>query len=114
MVDGGGASAAAAADLDQEKWSPSAHCSVMTPRIRRQGIRRKLVKIIEQAKEAEKNLHEVQGKQWRGLGLLLRVVQALNYYKVLDFVERARVEDYYRHVEPRTAVRDGERTALNT
>lgn len=45
----------------------------MTPRTRRQGIRRKLVKVIEQAKEAEKNLHKVQGKQWRGLGLLLLV-----------------------------------------
>ncbi|CEG42537.1 gnat family protein [Plasmopara halstedii] len=69
---------------------------------RRQGIGRKLVwKVIEQAMETQMDGNEVQGVR---LHVHAGNVEALAFYKALGFVNIAQVEDYYRRLEPRTAL----------
>ncbi|KAG7383287.1 hypothetical protein PHYBOEH_009999 [Phytophthora boehmeriae] len=92
---------AAIADLEIERDGQRVvqlRTLVVGTQFRRQGIGRKLVmQIIQQAKE----LHEVGSVR-------LHVHEAnedgLAFYKALGFTEVARLEDYYRHLEPRTAL----------
>ncbi|KAK1941308.1 putative N-acetyltransferase san [Phytophthora citrophthora] len=103
-VDGDVVTGAAVADLELERDGLRAvqlRTLAVPARFRRQGIGRQLVlKIIEKAKEAEDEdrieavrLHVHAGNE-----------EAVAFYKALGFVEKAQVENYYRHLEPRTAL----------
>lgn len=74
----------------------------MSSQYRRQGIGKKIVfKVVEQVKEAEKEGDKIDGFR---LHVHAGNDEAMAFYKALGFVEKARVEDYYRHLEPRTAL----------
>ncbi|KUF64567.1 N-acetyltransferase san [Phytophthora nicotianae] len=104
-VDGEIVTGAGIADLELERdgrRSVQLRTLAVASQFRRQGIGKKLVtRIIEQAKEARKEGDQVEGVR---LHVHAGNDEALAFYKALDFVEKARVEDYYRHLEPRTAV----------
>ncbi|GMF28924.1 unnamed protein product [Phytophthora lilii] len=106
IVDGDVVSGAAVADLELERDGQRAvqlRTLAVPARFRRQGIGRQLVmKVIEQAKLAE----EEDGDRLEGVRLHVHAGndEALAFYKALGFVEKARAEDYYRHLEPRTAL----------
>ncbi|KAL3670246.1 hypothetical protein V7S43_004559 [Phytophthora oleae] len=101
-VDGDIVTGAAVAELELERDGIRAvqlRTLAVPARFRRQGIGRKLVlKIIEKAKAEDGDrieavrLHVHAGND-----------EAVAFYKALGFVEKAQVEDYYRHLEPRTA-----------
>ncbi|CAI5729243.1 hypothetical protein KXD40_008566 [Peronospora effusa] len=105
MISGGGAICGAViADLELER---SGHRTVqlrtlaVLTQFRRQGIGKKLVlKVIQQAKKAEEDTGEIDAVR---LHVHTENDGALAFYKALGFVEKDRVEDYYRHLEPRTA-----------
>ncbi|KAG3119534.1 hypothetical protein PI124_g3182 [Phytophthora idaei] len=102
-VDGEIVTGAAIADLELERdglRTVQLRTLAVSVQFRRQGIGRKLVlKIIEQVKELE------EGDRIEGVRLHVHAGndEALAFYKALGFFEKARVEDYYRHLEPRTA-----------
>ncbi|RLN48444.1 hypothetical protein BBJ28_00000063 [Nothophytophthora sp. Chile5] len=79
-------------------------------RYRRQGIGRKLVmQILQQAKEVEQGEDEEGSEEARAVSCVRLHVHAgnedaLGFYTQLGFTEQARIEDYYRHLEPRTAL----------
>ncbi|ETL82381.1 hypothetical protein L917_17450 [Phytophthora nicotianae] len=104
-VDGEIVTGAGIADLELERdgrRSVQLRTLAVASQFRRQGIGKKLVtRIIEQAKEARKEGDQVEGVR---LHVHAGNDEALAFYKALDFVEKARVEDYYRHLEPHTAV----------
>ncbi|KAG7388352.1 hypothetical protein PHYPSEUDO_012730 [Phytophthora pseudosyringae] len=105
VVDEGVVSGAAVADLELERGgrrTVQLRTLAVPARFRRQGIGRTLVrKIIDQAKDAEKG----DGDRIEGVSLHVHAGndEALAFYTALGFVEKARIEDYYRHLEPRTA-----------
>ncbi|RLN61055.1 hypothetical protein BBJ29_004326 [Phytophthora kernoviae] len=99
-------SGAAIADLEIERDGQRVvHLRTLAvgTQFRRQGIGRKLMmQIIQQAKELNREdgakvtsvrLHVHEGNE-----------DGLAFYKALGFAEEARLEDYYRHLEPRTAL----------
>ncbi|POM81920.1 Acyl-CoA N-acyltransferase [Phytophthora palmivora] len=106
VVDGEIVSGAAVADLELERSglrTVQLRTLAVSAPFRRQGIGRKLVmKIIEQAKELGKG---EDGDKIQGVRLHVHAGndEALAFYKALGFVEKARVENYYRHLEPSTA-----------
>ncbi|KAG6617736.1 gnat family protein [Phytophthora cinnamomi] len=104
VVDGDVVSGAAVADLELERdgqRSVQLRTLAVPARFRRRGIGRKLVmKVIEQAKAAEKDGDEVHGVR---LHVHAGNEEATAFYRALGFVEKAVVEDYYRRLEPRTA-----------
>lgn len=88
FVDGDVVSGAAVADLELERDGQRAvqlRTLAVPARFRRQGIGRKLVmKVIEQAKAAEKDGEEIQGVS---LHVHAGNEEALTFYKALGFVE---------------------------
>ncbi|KAE9332777.1 hypothetical protein PF008_g14780 [Phytophthora fragariae] len=104
VVNGDVVTGAAVADLELERDGQRAvqlRTLAVPARFRRQGIGRKLVlKVIEQATKAEEDREEVQGVR---LHVHAANDEALAFYRALGFVEKARVEDYYRRLEPSTA-----------
>ncbi|CAH0474118.1 unnamed protein product [Peronospora belbahrii] len=75
---------------------------VVLAQYRRQGIGTQLVqKVIEQAKNAETR----DGENIAAIRLHVHAgnVEAIAFYKALGFVKTAQVENYYRHLELRTA-----------
>jgi ribosomal protein S18 acetylase RimI-like enzyme len=103
-VDGDVVAGAAVADLELERGVRTVQLRTLAvpARFRRQGIGRELVnKVIQQAKEAEKG----EGEEITGVRLHVHAgnEDAVAFYKVLGFIEKAHIDDYYRRLEPRTA-----------
>ncbi|CAI5731135.1 unnamed protein product [Peronospora destructor] len=106
ISNGGAVSGAVIADLELEhsgQRTVQLRTLVVPAQFRRQGIGKKLVlKVIQQAKKAEEDREEIEAVRLR-LHVHTENDGALAFYKALGFVEKDRVEDYYRHLEPRTA-----------
>ncbi|KAF4041396.1 Acetyltransferase (GNAT) domain [Phytophthora infestans] len=104
-VDGEIVTGAVIADLELERdGQRTVHLRTLavSSQYRRQGIGKKIVfKVVEQVKEAEKEGDKIDGFR---LHVHAGNDEAMAFYKALGFVEKARVEDYYRHLEPRTAL----------
>ncbi|OWY93381.1 putative N-acetyltransferase san [Phytophthora megakarya] len=103
-VDGDVVAGAAVADLEVERGGQRTvqiRTLAVSVQFRRQGIGRKLVmKIIEQAKEVEKEEGKIQGMR---LHVHVGNDEALVFYKALGFIEKARLDNYYRRLDPPTA-----------
>ncbi|EEY54754.1 uncharacterized protein PITG_08302 [Phytophthora infestans T30-4] len=104
-VDGEIVTGAVIADLELERdGQRTVHLRTLavSSQYRRQGIGKKIVfKVVEQVKKAEKEGDKIDGFR---LHVHAGNDEAMAFYKALGFVEKARVEDYYRHLEPRTAL----------
>ncbi|TDH68465.1 hypothetical protein CCR75_004167 [Bremia lactucae] len=74
----------------------------VSAQFRRQGIGRQLVlKVVEQGKKITTAEGKVQGVR---LNVHVGNNEAIAFYKALGFVKLAQIENYYRHLEPRTAL----------
>lgn len=103
-VDGGVVIGAAIADVEVELEglrTVQLRTLAVLAQFRRQGIGRNLVmKVIEQAKKIQTDEDKTQGIR---LHVHAGNDEALAFYKALGFVKKAQIDNYYRHLEPRTA-----------
>lgn len=76
----------------------------VAPRFRRQGLARRLVaKLVQQARRLRVQVGEQQLESVR-LHVHVGNEDALAFYECMGFRQEARLEDYYRHLEPRACL----------
>uniref|UniRef100_A0AAV1T3I1 N-acetyltransferase domain-containing protein n=1 Tax=Peronospora matthiolae TaxID=2874970 RepID=A0AAV1T3I1_9STRA len=97
---------AAVAELELERGgrrTVQLRTLAVSPQFRRQGVGRAIMeKLIQQVKKVK----EKEGEDIQVVSLHVHAGndEALTFYEAQGFVRKAEIDDYYRHLEPRTAV----------